>query len=292
MSEGTAEAVSGPVTAAVGTAVALAAEYGIVATEPVVLHDRANILVHLAPAPLVARIAWVTALARPDVRDYLARDLAIGEYLDKVGVPVVAPSRDLPAGPHERDGRLITFWRHARPAQDQTHRPAEFSGLLADLHAALRGFPGDLPTEPSLMVTEIVKHLREPPEVLDGLVADERRVLAALAAEGRPVQALHGDAHPGNLLRTVDGPRWIDFEDTWRGPVDWDLACVAFSPRMDGTAALAAYPGAPTVADLGASATARRLQGVIWSLLMARRDPSRVEGARQLLADWRAERSW
>jgi hypothetical protein len=284
------EAVPSAMSTAVAIAVAVAAEHGIAAAEPVVLHDRGNLLVHLAPAPLVARIAWVTALARPDVGDYLARDVEIAEYLDKVGIPVVGPSRELPAGPHERDGHLITFWRYARLVDDQTHQPAEFGTLLADLHTALREFPGDLPTEPPLMVAEIVTHLHQPQAVLDGLVADEQRVSAELAAEGGPVQALHGDAHPGNLLRTVDGPRWIDFEDTWRGPVAWDLACLAFTQRIDGTAALAAYPGSPTVAALGASATARRLQGVIWSLLMAERDPSRVADARRALADWRAER--
>lgn len=41
---------------------------------------------------------------------------------------------------------------------------------------------------------------------------------------------LHGDAHPGNLLPTVDGLLWTDFEDVSRGPLDWDLATLGAVP--------------------------------------------------------------
>jgi len=37
-------------------------------------------------------------------------------------------------------------------------------------------------------------------------------------------QALHGEPHLGNVLRTRDGPRWIDLEDVCVGPLEWDVA--------------------------------------------------------------------
>jgi aminoglycoside/choline kinase family phosphotransferase len=39
-----------------------------------------------------------------------------------------------------------------------------------------------------------------------------------------PRRPLHGDAHTGNVLNTASGPQWLDFEDVWAGPVEWDLA--------------------------------------------------------------------
>ena len=40
---------------------------------------------------------------------------------------------------------------------------------------------------------------------------------------------LHGDVHPGNLIATRGGLVWIDFEETCRGPVEWDLALLHWS---------------------------------------------------------------
>jgi len=37
-------------------------------------------------------------------------------------------------------------------------------------------------------------------------------------------RSLHGEPHSGNVLHTPLGLRWIDFEGTCRGPLEWDLA--------------------------------------------------------------------
>jgi thiamine kinase-like enzyme len=49
-----------------------------------------------------------------------------------------------------------------------------------------------------------------------------------------PAQALHGDVSLRNLLRTPRRLIWNDFEDTFRGPVHWDLASYVSSLRTDG----------------------------------------------------------
>jgi Ser/Thr protein kinase RdoA (MazF antagonist) len=43
--------------------------------------------------------------------------------------------------------------------------------------------------------------------------------------------AIHGEPHRGNCLATRAGPRWIDFEDACRGPVEWDLAFLTQEAR-------------------------------------------------------------
>jgi Ser/Thr protein kinase RdoA (MazF antagonist) len=49
-----------------------------------------------------------------------------------------------------------------------------------------------------------------------------------------PVQALHGDISLRNLLRTPRRVVWNDFEDTFRGPVHWDVASYVGSLRIHG----------------------------------------------------------
>lgn len=277
---------------ALAAALAVARRHGIRATEPRVLRDFSNLLVHLAPAPVVARVATVTAQVRADVAANLARDLAIATYLTATGVPAVPPSAELPSGPHIHHGHVITFWRYVEHDPDHAYSPAAFATHLADLHRALRDYPGDdLPTLPPTDVPGALAVLAGSDLLTDAdrtaLRAEFDRVNAAIANSDRPTQPLHGDAHPGNLLHTPNGPLWNDFEDAWRGPIEWDLACVARSGRIDGITALAAYPGAPTVADLGSCYAGRRLAGASWHLVLAHHFPDQRESARQRLTEWR-----
>ena len=48
----------------------------------------------------------------------------------------------------------------------------------------------------------------------------------AISDRGRPEQLLHGEPHPGNVLRTKKGLLFIDLETCCRGPVEFDLAYV------------------------------------------------------------------
>jgi Ser/Thr protein kinase RdoA (MazF antagonist) len=43
---------------------------------------------------------------------------------------------------------------------------------------------------------------------------------------GAAEQLLHGEPHPWNVLSTKNGPLFIDFENSARGPVEYDLAWV------------------------------------------------------------------
>jgi len=51
---------------AVAAAVAVARAHGLAVGEPAVLSDGVNLVVHLRPAPVVARVATLTPLLRPD----------------------------------------------------------------------------------------------------------------------------------------------------------------------------------------------------------------------------------
>jgi hypothetical protein len=284
---------------AVRAAGEVAARYGVAGAEPVLLRDGSNVLVHLAPAPVVARVASLTAEVRPDVWDTLAKDVALAGYLAGRGAPVVAPSGVLPPGPHMWQGRTLTFWTYVEHDRGYAWQPGVLGPLLAELHAELRGFPGELSGTPPLDARQVVEHLRcaGGPTLLgeaelDDFVADAERLTADLAALGDEPVPLHGDAHPGNLLHTARGPVWTDFEDAWRGPVGWDLACLANSGKVDGRAAVAGYPGAPDAAGLAPYVAARRLQGIGWTLVFLQRFPTperRADVLRRIRA-WRENR--
>src|SRR5215211_6377176 len=130
---------------AVNAAVAHARKNGLRVEEPTVLNDLFSLMVHLKPAPVVARVATCMPRLRMPIEDWLEREIAVTEYLSDQGAPVVAPSRELPPGPHERDGYPISFWTYVEPDPDLTPTTDDCSAMLVDLHTTLRAYPGELP---------------------------------------------------------------------------------------------------------------------------------------------------
>jgi thiamine kinase-like enzyme len=53
-----------------------------------------------------------------------------------------------------------------------------------------------------------------------------RSLRRAIGDRGAAEQLLHGEPHPGNVLSTEHGPRFIDLETCCRGPIEFDLAHV------------------------------------------------------------------
>jgi Ser/Thr protein kinase RdoA (MazF antagonist) len=216
----------------VSIAVALARENGLHVEEPTILNDLFSLMVHLRPAPVVARVATIMPKLRRPISAWLEREIAVTTYLSEKGAPVVAPSRELPPGPHERDGFWISFWTHVETDPYRTPTTDDCSAMLPDLHAALRSYPSDLPI---LGVDDIPRGLELLEKSGDVLGKADANLLRAAAERLRPlweapggeVQPLHGDVHPGNLISTRDGGLvWIDFEDVCLGPVEWDLATI------------------------------------------------------------------
>ncbi|HEY7325171.1 MAG TPA: aminoglycoside phosphotransferase family protein [Streptosporangiaceae bacterium] len=273
-------------------AVRLAKRLGLPHDEPVILSNRGNLLVQLTPAPVVARVATLTARSRRNPIEWLAREVAVAGYVASRGGPVVPPAAD--AGPHWQDGFAISLWEYVR-ALDTVPAPAEVGSALACLHRIARGCPaevGGLNAATDQVADGLAMLERE--AVLDaGTLAALRDAHAAALSEmrsagGEPV-VLHGDAHHGNLL-LAPGHRWlwIDLEETGRGPAAWDLATmVSHYPEHEGRDALAAYAAesGTAVPALAPFRRARDLEAAVWSACMAHLYPARYrEVARRLLA--------
>ncbi len=257
--------------AALSAARTLAAAHGLPEGGAVVLHAGSNVVVHLAPAPVVARVMTGTASLHPDHAAWLQREVSVCRHLSRLGAAVVAPSTALPPGPHHVDGLWMTCWDHV-PVDHDAPPPApdRLGRALRDLHAAMAQVPVAL--EPLAAVRDEVAGL------LDGLddprTRDWRAELDALPPAalgiGTAAQPIHGDASFSNLLATTDGRRlWADFEDVRYGPVEADVAGLVTSARDRGlgaayeTTLLSAYGGVD--ADLlDAQVRLQELYGAVW----------------------------
>jgi Phosphotransferase enzyme family len=242
-----------------------------------------NVLVHLEPTPVVARVMTGTAVLHYDVERWLAREVAVGAFLAERTDVVVPPSDIPPPGPHEQDGFWMTLWRFVEhDAQAPAPEPRELGRSLRRLHAALADFPGDLPplSETRDWLERLLAELRPSPDI-DSLRFKLDALTPAVFESSLPTQPLHGDASLSNLLRTDRGLVWNDLEDVCAGPVAWDVAGLMSSARARGRSAayveelLAGY-GDPGVEDLEPFLEAHALYEVVWHAFAG--TPERREG--------------
>jgi hypothetical protein len=272
------------VASAVGAARAVAAAHDL-RTEPRVLQDGINVVLHLAPAPVVARVATLTRLLRHDGLTPFGREVSLAGALASTGAPVVPPSDLLPPGPHRHGDTVLSFWTYVTVLPERPG-PAETAAAFGELHDRLVhlpvvGAPLDTPLGDLESFLAGAGRWDVADAHLDALAERLERLRPRLDAEVRP---LHGDAHPGNLLSTPDGWRWTDLEDTCTGPLAWDLACLRTTGRLDGRAALDALPAAPSDAELAPWVALRRLHAAVWSVVYASAHPEESGRARERLA--------
>ena len=268
---------------AVAAARAVAADHGVFSEQASVLHSGSNVIVHLRPAPLVARAMTGTAVLHDDPQRWLEREVSVLSFLAPSGV-AVRPSTLIAPGPHHRDGLWLTFWEwlgeHERAGLD--HGPDTLGGALRDLHDALSGFAGELGNLVDVQrdIERLHRQLRPAAGVtrhaLDSLHDRLLALTGPVFAASLPTQALHGDVSLSNLLLTNERLVWNDFEDTFRGPLHWDVASYVVSLRARGadsafvTRALEAY-GWAEKRDLAPFIAAHDVYGEIWQLYVGQR---------------------
>ena len=225
-------------------AVDVARDHGLTVTDATVLHDLFSVVVHLAPAPVVARIPVV----QPSEADrYLGAasqraELAVSQWLTDRGVPVIPPSSHFPLEPVRRDGFSMTFWQYVE--EDRAKEPdyEKNSEATADLHAAMRDYPGRLSflsaAEPQFIIGALTA-LQGRSDLIAPADLERARqqwqVLAPMTRSrsafeevfpGIELQPVHGDCPAANIFPGVRGDLYADFELVTLGPVEWDLAAL------------------------------------------------------------------
>ncbi|MEV8375154.1 phosphotransferase [Kribbella sp. NPDC056861] len=291
---------------AVAAAAAAARDLGLTVTDPTVLYDVFSVVVHLKPAPVVARIPVVLPKPLQDLAVEARRqqtELDVAQWLVEQGHPVVAPSPLVPLEPVQRDGFSMTLWQYVE--QDKSVEPDFLAGTAsaARLHAVLAEYPGELPwlspvtsavpagleelsADTELLTAEDLDRVRREWEVLEPVLMSRAGFEAAFP--GARIQPIHGDAPYYNVIPTVGGPTlWSDFEDATLGPVEWDMAMLdpTHVQVYNETAAALGRPGIDERL-VGVANTARMLQLIICLPLLPAL-PALAEGLKPSIELWR-----
>ena len=209
---------------AVDAAVTLAARHGLRAASPRVLSDWNDTVVHLAPHPVVARVA--TSWIAWDKEETYRREVAVATHATERGGPCARPSAVLPPGPHRANGLVVAFWEHLE-AEPGEPAPTVAGPALRALHESLADFDGPLPPLAGRLdqaATTAGGLERVDPADRDLLRSTMTRFGQELADRAHDQRVLHGGPHGSNLVVTRAGPRWIDLDTVCRGPLEWDLA--------------------------------------------------------------------
>ena len=209
---------------AVAAATGVAAGFGLRVEDATVLHESNRLAARLLPCDVLARVAEARFKPSAEFEVRLALELA------RVGAPAGTLDPRVAPGAYLHDGFVVTFWAYYEPAPPGWFGPADYARALEQLHACMRQI--DMPVPHFSYRVSEAQRLVGDPELTPALTDSDRAflsdtlqsVLQAIRARGRPEQRLHCEPHPGNVLRTKRGVRFIDLETCCRGPVEFDLA--------------------------------------------------------------------
>lgn len=217
-----------PIRAATETAIA----HGITPDRCEILQNGSTLVLRLTNT-LVARVAQDLEGPRSGSA-WFERENAVAQHLARHGAPVIPMHPALPPGPHEHLGYTLNFWQYVTLIAAEADS-VMIGRTLYQCHTLLKTFPEPLPElailSESLKVLETLEERALFPPTTIRLLR-ERLVSSLKALPKFSYQPLHGDAHPGNLLNTTLGLLWTDWEDTFCGPVEWDLASIIWNARL------------------------------------------------------------
>jgi hypothetical protein len=219
---------------AIEAATSIVRELGLEVDDAEVIHNSDRIAVRLAPCDALARVG------PQEHEDGFQFEAEVARRLAGTGSPVGELEPRSGSGVYLRDGFALTFWTYYEQVGEIA--PADYADALIHVHAGLRQI--DLPaphiTERVAGWAEELRDREQTPELPDS----ERELLSTTLRGVQEViqrldtgdQLLHGEPHPGNVLSTSSGPRFIDLHTCQRGPIEYDIA---FLPED----AAALYPG-------------------------------------------------
>ncbi|HLJ68538.1 MAG TPA: phosphotransferase [Chloroflexota bacterium] len=192
--------------------------------EAIVLHDSNRLAVRLLPCEVLARIAPLTHRASAEFEVEIARRLA------ETDSPVAELEPRVDPRVYVRDSFAVTLWTYHESVPSRDIAPSDYARALEGLHAGMRQIDVTAPhfTDRIQEAQWLVGNRARTPELADAdreLLSETLRSLRGTIGE-RPAdeQLLHGEPHPGNLLRTKKGLLFVDLETCCRGPIEFDIA--------------------------------------------------------------------
>lgn len=225
---------------AIAAAMAIASELHLTAEDAVVLKHSDRLALRLLPCDVLAMVA-PSALWAGQAESGAAFEVELAQRLAETGSPVAALEPRVEPGVRVRDSFVVTLWTYyendqfpdpGEPAAAVDTVWADYAAALTRLHTALRqvDIPSPHYTDRIDGAQRLVGNRNLTPDLADAdreLVRNTLRDMRqSIRARGAVEQLLHGEPHPGNVLRTKDGLLFIDLGTCCRGPVEFDLAYV------------------------------------------------------------------
>jgi Ser/Thr protein kinase RdoA (MazF antagonist) len=211
---------------AVAAARSTASALDLTVDDAIVLQDSNRLVLRLMPCDVVARVAPMAYQTSAEFEVELAQRLA------ETDSPVAALDPRVEPRVHVRDGFVMNMWTYYEPAPPQQVPPADYAHALERLHTGMRQLDITTPhfTDRVAEAQQLVASRDHTPALAD---ADRELLSNTLRSRRRAIgdrdaaeQLLHGEPHPGNVLGTKNGLRFIDLETCCRGPVEFDIAHV------------------------------------------------------------------
>lgn len=208
---------------AMAAAMSIASSLGLTADNAVVLRDSNKLTLRLLPCDVLARVA-------PVAHQVAQFEVDLARRLAGLGGPVAALEPRVEPRVYERDGFTVTLWTYYEPAAPRKASPAGYARALERLHTGMRevDIPAPHFTDRVGEAQQLLASRDRTPALADAdrelLAGTLRSLSGAISDRGAAEQLLHGEPHPGNLLRTNSGLLFIDLETCCHGPAEFDLA--------------------------------------------------------------------
>jgi Ser/Thr protein kinase RdoA (MazF antagonist) len=212
--------------AAVRAAMSIVSSLGLVVDDAVLLRNSDKLTVRVLPCDVVARIAHVG-------REVAEFEVELARRLAETESPVARLDTRVEPTVYVRDGFAVTLWTYYEPMPLPHIEPAEYAHALERMHLGMRRIDMATPRfiDRVAEARSLLAARDQTPDLGDGdrdLLSNTLRTVSSAVEDRRaPEQLLHGEPHPGNVLRTTDGLVFIDLETCCRGPVEFDIAHAA-----------------------------------------------------------------
>ncbi len=206
-------------------AISTAAALGLPVDDAIVVHNSNKLALRLLPCDVFARVAHVG-------QEVAQLEVELAQRLAETDSPVARLEPRVEPRVYERDGFAITLWTFYESVTPQDHSPADYARALERLHAGMAKLAVTTPhfTDRVAEAQQLVGSRDHTPALADAdrelLSTTLRSRRRAIGDRGAAEQLLHGEPHPGNVLSTENGLRFIDLETCCRGPIEFDLAHV------------------------------------------------------------------
>jgi hypothetical protein len=254
--------------------------------ELVILSERGNLIAQLGDSDVIARAKYLSAFTSRYPTEWAKRELDVAAALTRIGAHSAPPHRDWSSDLYVINDVPISLWARIDPGSETTS-PLHAATLLKTFHDEAANVTLPLPWLSP--VTELIpdaldalaEHDALDARILSRLWREHQRVLGELESSGVSCSTLlHGDAHAGNLVRDRERWIWMDLEDACRGPIEWDLACLWRSARLDGQEAVRDFRQLQNLPDVDIDGftpflEARELEATVWLLGVAYQRPER-----------------